>query len=170
MSDWYEALNAWRRREISADEAIRAAEVGDIWELWELALGAGIDIKTADRDHVAAVVRGKRQIERGESVEMIDLIAEVDLIVHGITEDEIRHRLRLKWIPWREGFDLKDIDDYERYLSMSYPEQLAAAKDLSSEDYELYETLTISSVSYHDPVDGGGVTDEKVSRYPERYR
>lgn len=81
--DWYEALKAWQRGEISADDSIRICAVADIWELWELALESRIDIKLADRDDVAAVVRGKRQIERGEYVDMIDLIAEVDLIVHG---------------------------------------------------------------------------------------
>lgn len=150
MMDWYEALKAWQRGDIPAAQAIRFSEVSDIWELWELALGSGVDIKLTDRDHVAAVVRGKRQIERGEVVDMIDLAAEVDMIVHGVTEDEIRHRLRLKWIPWFEGFDLKLIVDYERYLSMSYPEQITALREMRGNDYELYETLTISSASYRD--------------------
>jgi hypothetical protein len=146
--DWYDALKAWQDRKLSTDDAVRIAEVADVWELWELALGCGIDIKTGDRNHIAAVVRGKRQIDRGEHADMIDVIFEMDLIINDITEDDLKRRLRLKWIPTPDGFDFDHLDDYERFLALSNKDQQAFMSTLSDEDYELYQSLSISRVMY----------------------
>jgi hypothetical protein len=146
--DWYEALKAWQERKLPVEDAIHLAEVADIFELWELALGGGIDIKLGHRDHVAAVFKGHRQIQRGETVDIIDVIFEMDLIIAGITEDELRCRLRLKWIPTSDGFDLDHLEDYERFLALSYSEQDDFLKSLGDEESELYQSLMISRAMF----------------------
>lgn len=151
--DWYDAIKAWQDGKLPAEEAIRLAEVEDIFELWELALGCGIDIKLAggDRDHIAAVIRGHRQVQRGETVDIRDIIFEMDLLLAEISEDDLRHRLRLKWIPTSDGFDFEHVADYERFLAVPNEERNEFLRDLGDDDYQLYETLLISHACYRDP-------------------
>ncbi|MBY5896049.1 hypothetical protein [Rhizobium ruizarguesonis] len=149
--DWYEALKAWQDRNLPVEDAVRIAEVADIWELWELALGADINIKRGNHEHIAAVVKAKRAIERGEKADMLDIIFEMDLIIAGITEDELKQRLGLTWIPTPDGFKLQHLADYERFLALSHQEQLTFLGSLSERDYELYESLMISQGCYRPP-------------------
>ncbi|MBY5318186.1 hypothetical protein [Rhizobium leguminosarum] len=119
--DWYEALKAWQDRKLPVEDAVRIAEVADIWEP---ALGADINIKRGNHELIAAVVKAKRAIERGEKAGMLDIIFEMDLIIAGIAEDELKQRLGLKWIPTPAGFKLQHLADYERFLALSHQEQL----------------------------------------------
>lgn len=151
--DWCEALKAWQDRKLPVEDAIRIAEVEDIWELWELALGCGIDIKLGDREHITDVVEAKRAIDRGEKTDMLDVIFEVDLIVAGTTEGELKRRLRLKWLPTPDGFYLDHLDDYERFLELSNKEQTAFLRSVDDDEYQLYQSLTISRAMYRGPGD-----------------
>ncbi|WP_427145162.1 hypothetical protein [Rhizobium pisi] len=151
--DWYDALKAWQDGKLPAEEAIRISKVEDIFELWELALGCGIDIKLAggDRDHIAAVIKGHRQVQRGETVDINDLLLEVELLLAEISEDDLKRRLRMKWLPTSDGFDFANIADYERFLALPREEQKAFLRGLDDDDYQLYETILISHACYRDP-------------------
>ncbi|WP_168607861.1 hypothetical protein [Rhizobium ruizarguesonis] len=151
--DWYDALNAWQDGKLDAEEAIRISEVEDIFELWELALGSGIDIKLGNGEHIAEMIKGHRQIQRGETVDIVDVIFEMDLIIAGITEDELKRRLRLKWIPTPDGFDFQNLADYERFLAMSNKEQNDFLRGLSDDEYQIYQSLMISRAMYRGPGD-----------------
>ncbi|MGO6692487.1 hypothetical protein ACCS54_19005 [Rhizobium johnstonii] len=152
-TDWYEALKAWQDGKLSAEEAIRISKVEDVLELWELALGCGIDIKLAggDRDHIAAVIKGHRQVQQGETVDINDIIFEMDLLLAEISEDDLKRRLRLKWIPTPDGFDFQDLADYELFLALSHKDQLGFLNGLSDDQYQLYESLMISQACYRPP-------------------
>ncbi|MBY5329607.1 hypothetical protein [Rhizobium leguminosarum] len=151
--DWYEALKAWQDRKLPAEDAIRIAEVEDIFELWELALGSGIDIKLGDREHIAAVIKGHRQVQRGETVDINDIIFEMDLIIAGITEGDLKRQLRLQWIPTPDGFDFHNFADYERFLALPHKDQLDFLGGLNDDEYQLYQSLLISQASYRPPED-----------------
>lgn len=153
--DWYEALKAWQDGRLPAEEAIRIAEVEDIFELWELALGCGIDIKLAggDRNHIAAIIRGHRQVQRGETVDINDVILEVDLLLAEMSEKDLKRWLKLKWTPTHDGFDFRDIADYERFLSLPHDKQTTFLRGLGDDDYQLYETILISHACYREPED-----------------
>ncbi|TBY57956.1 hypothetical protein E0H39_29505 [Rhizobium leguminosarum bv. viciae] len=151
--DWYEALKAWQDRKLPAEEATRIAEVEDIWGLWELALGCGIDIKLGNREHIADVVEAKRATDRGEKTDLLDVIFEVELIVAGITEVELKRQLRLSWIPTPDGFDFQHVADYERFLALSHKDQLDFLDGLNDDEYQLYQSLLISQAWYRPPED-----------------
>lgn len=175
MADWYEALKSWQDGKLSAEKAIRICQVADIYGLWELALGCGIDIKLGDREAMAGYIKGKRQIDAGERVDMDDVIAEIELIVAGIDDDAqyetIRERLRLKYLPLGEGFDADDIEKYERHLALSNSDRSLEVKAMGDEAAQLYIELEVARALYVPPVDReGGITEAKIARYPERYR
>ncbi|MGO8083459.1 hypothetical protein [Rhizobium leguminosarum] len=151
--DWYDALKAWQDGKLDADEAIRISEVEDIFELWELVLGSGIDIKLGNRDHIAEMIKGHRQIQRGETVDIVDVIFEMDLIIAGITEEELKRRLKLQWIPTPDGFHFHNLADYERFLTLSNREQNDFLRGLGDDEYQLYQSLMISRAMYRDPGD-----------------
>lgn len=149
------ALKAWQNGKLPAVEAIRLSEVEDISELWELALVCCIDIKLAggDRNHIAAVIRGHRQVQCGETININEFIFEMDLLLAEISEADLKRRLRLKWIPTWDGFDFEDVADYEIFLGLPHKDQLEFLRGLGDDDYQLYETLLISHAYYRDPED-----------------
>ncbi|MGO7445102.1 hypothetical protein ACC668_10390 [Rhizobium ruizarguesonis] len=151
--DWYDALKAWQDGKLDAEEAIRISEVEDIFELWELALGCGIDIKLGNREHIAEMIKGHRQIQRGETVDIVDIIFEMDLIIAGITEGDLKRQLRLSWIPTPDGFDFQHVADYERFLALSHKDQLDFLDGLNDDEYQLYQRLLISQACYRPPED-----------------
>ncbi|NKQ73471.1 hypothetical protein C3Y89_24565 [Rhizobium sp. UPM1132] len=99
------------------------------------------------------MIKGHRQIQRGETVDIVDVIFEMDLIIAGITEDELKRRLRLKWIPTPDGFDFQNLADYERFLAMSNKEQNDFLRGLSDDEYQIYQSLMISRAMYRGPGD-----------------
>lgn len=97
-------------------------------------------------------------------------------MITGLVDDwklrsaEAKDRLRLKYLP--VDFDFERVDEYQRYLSMSGDEQKAYVAGMSNEEYEFWNSLETSRALYQDPVDRnpGSITQDKVDRYPERYR
>ncbi|GMB82797.1 hypothetical protein NN6n1_35800 [Shinella zoogloeoides] len=63
-------------------------------------------------------------------------------------ESELKTRLRLKWIPWDEGFDPVRADEYERFLSLHVDEQTDIVRKMSAEEGALYIYLSESRIQY----------------------
>lgn len=83
--------------------------------------------------------------------------------------DAAKDRLRLKYLP--VDFDLDQVDEYERYLSMSEAEQKAFVSGMSTDEYEIWNDLETARAVYVDPVDkmDGSITEAKVAAHPDRY-
>lgn len=75
----------------------------------------------------------------------------MDLLLAGMSEDDLKRELRLKWIPTSDGFDFKNVADYEGFLTMPHEDQMAFLDGLNDDDYQLYETLVISNACYREP-------------------
>ena len=88
-----------------------------------------------------------------------------------MTDDEIKERLGLKYIPHTEGFDADEIEAYERFLALSCDEQRLRMVAQNDDEFELHVQLITSRAMYTAPVDRspGSITQEKVDAYPERY-
>lgn len=86
-------------------------------------------------------------------------------------ETELRERLKLKWLPFAEGFVVEHVDKYESFLSLSDEEQNTFIATLGETDFEFYITLLTSRAMYRDPVDRtpGSITEALVARYPDKY-
>lgn len=82
---------------------------------------------------------------------------------------EVKERLKLKYVP--VGFDIDQIEQCERYLSMSDDQQKAHVADMSDVEVEFWIALETSRALYVDPIDkrDGSISEAKVARYPERY-
>jgi hypothetical protein len=63
-------------------------------------------------------------------------------------ESELKTRLRLKWIPWDEGFDPARADEYERFLSLHVDEQMDLTRKMNADDRVLHIYLSESRVRY----------------------
>lgn len=88
-----------------------------------------------------------------------------------MTDEEIRERLRLRYLPYAEGFDVGEIETYEHFLAMTPDEQGLYMQPLGDGEYELFVQLLTSRAVYKDPVDRypGSIDQAKVDAYPERY-
>lgn len=86
-------------------------------------------------------------------------------------ETELKERLKLKWLPFAEGFVVEHVDKYESFLSLSDEEQNAFLATLVEADFEFYITLLTARAMYRDPVDRtpGSITEALVAKYPEKY-
>lgn len=70
-----------------------------------------------------------------------------------MTDDEenlLKKRLRLKWLPYYEGFDPTRADEYDRFLELPVDEQTELVRKMSAEDGELYIVLSNARMLYGD--------------------
>lgn len=70
-----------------------------------------------------------------------------------MTDDEenlLKKRLRLKWLPYDEGFDPTRADVYDRFLSLPVDEQTEIVRGMNAEDGELYIVLSNARMHYSD--------------------
>lgn len=86
-----------------------------------------------------------------------------------IRRDVAKDRLRLKYIP--VDFDLDQIEEYQRYLSMPEAEQKSFLAELTTDEVEFWVDLETARALYEDPLDkrDGSITEAKVAAHPERY-
>jgi len=65
-------------------------------------------------------------------------------------ENLLKKRLRLKWLPYDEGFDPKHADVYGRFLSLPVSEQTEIVRGMNAEDGALYIVLSNARLLYSD--------------------
>jgi hypothetical protein len=89
-----------------------------------------------------------------------------------MNDDEVKERLRLKYIPQTEGFDAEEIEAYDRFLALSGDEQRLHLADQDDDEFEMYVQLIKSRAMYTTPADRnpGSITPAKVDACPEPYR
>ncbi len=87
-------------------------------------------------------------------------------------ERDLREVLRLKYLPIGEGFDIRHLDEYERFLGLTIDEQQIYMSTVSDDAAELFIALLTARALYKDPVDRhpGSITQDKVNAYPDRYQ
>lgn len=109
-----------------------------------------------------------RKIAQGE-MSAEEIVEWKDRKILEIRRDAAKDRLKLKYLPG--DFDLDQIDEYQRYLSMSKAEQKAFLADLTTDDVEFWIDLETARALYVDPLDrmDGSITEAKVAAYPDRY-
>lgn len=84
--------------------------------------------------------------------------------------DEVKERLRLKYLPFGPTPEL--IERVEAFLSMSDNDQRHVLDTSFNEDAELWISVLTARALYEDPLDrqDGSIIEAKVARYPERYK
>lgn len=83
---------------------------------------------------------------------------------------DLRDRLRLKYIPFDPTPEL--IEKVEAFLALSDEEQSHVLEFSYNEEAEFWISMLTARALYEDPVDRspGSITEDKVARYPERYK
>jgi len=85
---------------------------------------------------------------------------------------DLREVLRVKYLPFADGFDVGHLDEYERFLGLTDDEQQIYMSTVSDDAAELFIALLTARALYKDPVDRhpGSITQDKVDAYPDRYQ
>ncbi len=83
---------------------------------------------------------------------------------------DLRERLKLKYLPFDP--DPAVIAKVEAFLAISDNEQVRILESSYNEDAEFWINVMTARALYQNPVDkrDGSITEEKVARYPERYK
>jgi len=97
-------------------------------------------------------------------------------MITGLVDDwklqsaEVKGKLKLKYLP--VDFDFGQIEQYERYLSMSGDEQKAFVGRMSNVEYEFWNSLETARALYVHPLDrqDGSITEAKIARHPGLYK
>ncbi|NKM65278.1 hypothetical protein GFL58_30645 [Rhizobium leguminosarum bv. viciae] len=84
----------------------------------------------------------------------------------------VNANLRIKRMPHGPGFRLRDFDKYAEFLDSSPSEQAEFMQTLHPDEVEFYEQLAIARAEYEiaEERGAGPITQEKVDRYPDRYK
>ncbi|WP_172716966.1 hypothetical protein [Neorhizobium sp. T6_25] len=86
--------------------------------------------------------------------------------------DVVNRNLRIKRMPTGPGFRLRDLDLYEKFLDSTAAEQTAFMEAAHPDEIDFYEQLLIARAEYEIAEERGHtpLTQERIDRYPERYR
>ncbi|RVL87695.1 hypothetical protein CN140_01820 [Sinorhizobium meliloti] len=83
---------------------------------------------------------------------------------------DLRERLKLKYLPFDPTPET--VDRVDAFLGNSDEEQTAFLKTVPDVEADFWISLLTARALYKDPVDRnpGSITEDKVDRYPDRYR
>lgn len=82
--------------------------------------------------------------------------------------DTLRDWLRMKWIPGDPSAD--DIVLYDYWLALPPEERVARYRHMTDDEADVWIEIETARALYVDPIDReSGITEAKVSRYPDRY-
>ncbi|MBY5407410.1 hypothetical protein HFO98_02805 [Rhizobium leguminosarum] len=84
----------------------------------------------------------------------------------------VNRTLRIKSMPTGPGFRLRDLDKYQAFLDSRPTDQAEFLKAVHKDEIEFFEELLIARAEFEiaEERGAGPITQEKVDRYPDRYK
>ncbi|TAY50917.1 hypothetical protein [Rhizobium leguminosarum] len=85
---------------------------------------------------------------------------------------DVNANLRIKSMPIGPGFRLRDLDKYKAFLDSTPTEQAEFLKAVHKDEIEFFEEMLIARAEFEiaEERGAGPITQEKVDRYPDRYK